>query len=277
MYLGIDIGGTKTLVATLSDDGVILESQKFPTDKDYSKFISDLGETLAKFQLDKDTHACVGIAGLLDRNTGVAHALGNLPWVNIPIRDDVSKLLDGAPVLVENDARLAGLSEAQLIKDQYQDILFLTVSTGIGGAYIQNGRIARSLQDTEMGKMPLFYGGQILNWEEFAGGRSLKQRFGKMAFEITDPDEWRQVGENLAYGIAIACSVIQPDVIILGGSVGAHTEKFQATIMEYLQNHLHPVITPPQAIVAAQRPDEAVIYGCYDLAKQTREDATSNS
>ena len=106
MYLGIDIGGTKTLVATLSDDGVILESQKFPTDKDYSKFISDLGETLAKFQLDKDTHACVGIAGLLDRNTGVAHALGNLPWVNIPIRDDVSKLLDGAPVLVENDARM---------------------------------------------------------------------------------------------------------------------------------------------------------------------------
>lgn len=276
MYLGIDIGGTKTLVATLSDDGVILESQKFPSDKDYDKFIQDLGEVLAKLQLDDDIHICAGVAGLLDRETGVVHALGNLPWVDKPIRDDISKLLNGAPLLIENDARLAALSEAQLLKDQYEDILFLTISTGIGGGFIQGGRIARALQDTEMGKMPLFYGGAIVNWEEFAGGRSLKTRFNKMAAEITDPDEWRQIGENIAYGVAIACSVLQPDVVVLGGSVGAHADKFQATIMQYLDNHLHPVVKAPQAVVAAQRPDEAVIYGCYDLAKQTREDAGTN-
>ena len=276
MYLGIDIGGTKTLVATLSDDGVIQETQKFPTDKDYDKFLADLAEALGKFTLEKGYRACAGVAGFLNRHAGTVHALGNLPWHDKPIRDDISALLDGTPLLIENDARLAGLSESQLIKDQYNDILFLTVSTGIGGAFIQKGRIAKALENTEMGKMPLLYQGKIINWEEFAGGRSVTKRFDQMAYEITDPDKWRQIGETIAYGLAICCAVVQPEVVILGGSIGAHADKYSPTIHKYLQEHLHPVIRQPKAILAAQRPDEAVIYGCYDLAKQAANDAANN-
>lgn len=273
MYAGIDIGGTKTLVAKLSDKGKIIDSRHFPSNHDYRQFLEDLSENLRKLELDsEDLRCCAGIPGLLDRDKGTVHALGNLPWQDKPIRGDISKLLGGAPVTIENDSRLAGLSEARLIMDKYDDILFVTVSTGIGGAFIQNGRIVTALQDTEMGKMPLLHDGEYIQWEEFAGGRSVVKRFNRKADEITDPEVWRSIGENIAYGLGAICSVIQPEVVILGGSVGAHADKFSGTIIEFLSEHLHPVVRRPAAIVAAKRPAEAVIYGCYDLAKQVYSD-----
>jgi glucokinase len=269
MYLGIDIGGTKTLVATLSEAGEIQDSRRFPSNHDYAQFLRDLDDNLKQLKLEGQFRACAGVSGLLDRQAGTVHALGNLPWHDKPIRDDISRLLGGVEVLIENDSRLAGLSEAQLVKDNHDDVLFMTVSTGIGGAFIQNGRIARALQDTEMGKMPLWHNGEYVHWEEFAGGRGVVNRFHKKAAEITDPDEWREIGENLAHGLGAVCSVLQPEIIILGGSVGKHADAYSPAILEFLSQHLHPVVRQPKAILAAQRPDEAVIYGCYDLAKQT--------
>lgn len=278
MYVGIDIGGTKTLVATLTDEGKIITARRFPSDHDYLRFLDDLHENLKQLKLDghlaqaAGPRACAGVSGLIDRQKGTVHALGNLPWKDKPIRDDIAKLLGGAKVLIENDSRLAGLSEARLVMDKYDDILFLTISTGIGGAFIQQGRIARALQDTEMGKMPLEHEGEIIQWEEFAGGRSVIKRFNCEAHEITDPASWRIIGRNVAYGLGAVCSVIQPEAIILGGSIGLYADRYSAVIKEYLAKHLHPVVRQPKAILPAQRPDEAVIYGCYELAKQVGED-----
>lgn len=277
MYVGIDIGGTKTLVATLTDDGTIITGRRFPSDHNYLRFLDDLNENLKQLGLEGEVRVCAGVSGLLDRDKGIVHALGNLPWKDKPIRDDISKLLDGAKVLIENDSRLAGLSEARLVMDKYDDILFATISTGIGGAFIQKGRIVRALQDTEMGKMPLEHDGEIIHWEEFAGGRGVTKRFNCEAHEITDPESWRIIGENIAYGLGAVCSVIQPQVVILGGSVGKYADKYGGYITEYLAKHLHPVVRQPKAILAAQRPDDAVIYGCYELAKQAREDGQADS
>ncbi|MEK7059988.1 MAG: ROK family protein [Patescibacteria group bacterium] len=272
MYLGIDIGGTKTLVATLSDEGQIIDKRQFPSSHDYRQFLQDLDENLKQLQLENGFHCCVAVPGLLDRKTGMELALGNLPWRNESIRDDISSLLGGTAVIIENDSRLAGLSEAQLIKDTYSNVLFATISTGIGGALIQDGRIVTALQDTEFGKMPLLQDGQYIHWEEFAGGRGVVKRFNKKACEITDPEEWRQVGESIAYGLGAVCSVLQPEAIILGGSVGKHADQYSPVILEFLGKHLHPVVRQPKAVLAAQRSDDAVLYGCYDLAKQFRSD-----
>lgn len=268
MYVGIDVGGTKTLVAKLSAGGEILDSRRFPSAKDYGQFLKDLGQNLRELDLPENFRCCAGIAGLLDRQAGTVHALGNLPWRDKPIAQDIAKLISGQPVLIENDSRLAGLSEARLIMDKYDDVLFLTVSTGIGGAFVQHGRLVSALQDTEMGKMPLIHDGEFIQWEEFASGRGVTKRFNKKAVEITDPGSWRVIGENIAYGLGVVCSVLQPHAIILGGSVGAHADKYSDVILEFLAEHLHPVVRQPSVILPAQRPAEAVIYGCYDLAKQ---------
>jgi predicted NBD/HSP70 family sugar kinase len=268
MYVGIDIGGTKTLVAKLSDDGEILQNKRFPTNHDYDQFLKDVAANFAELGMSKPFHCCVGIPGHLNRADGIVYALGNLPWKNKPIRDDIANIVEQS-VIIENDARLAGLSEAQLVKDQYQSVLFATVSTGIGGAAIYNGKLVKFLQNIEMGKMPLLHDGKYELWEDWAGGRTLQPRFGKQAFEITDPAEWQSIAEYLAYGFGPACSIIQPEVIILGGSVGKQADKYSSYIMDWLDANLHAVVRRPAAILAAQRADDAVIYGCYDLAKQT--------
>lgn len=273
MYVGIDIGGTKTLVAKLSEHGEILDSRRFPTDHDYNQFLHDLAGQASELALET-THPCVvGVPGHLNREQGIVYALGNLPWINKPIAGDIARALGLNKVLIENDARLAGLSEAQLVKDQFAHVLFATVSTGIGGAYIENGRISAPLRDMEMGKMPLQFKGEYVQWEEFGGGRALTERYHRMAFEIAaDDPAWRQVGEYVGYGLAAACSILQPDVIILGGSVGKQADKFKHYVAEFLDMHLHAIITRP-IIMTAGRADDAVIYGCYDLAKQTYGDA----
>jgi len=195
MYLGIDIGGTKTLVAALDDKGEILLSRRFPTDHDYDNFLRDLGTNLKELPLEGDFKACAGVAGLLDRRAGTVHSLGNLPWRDKPIRTDISNLIDDRWVMLENDSRLAGLSEARLLKDEYDGyVLFATVSTGIGGALVHDGRLVTALKDMEMGKMPLLHEGKLAYWEDFAGGRGVVERLKKRASDITDPEEWRIVG-----------------------------------------------------------------------------------
>jgi predicted NBD/HSP70 family sugar kinase len=272
MYVGIDIGGTKTLVASLSETGELLESRRFPTNRDYDQFLQDLSDNIGQLHPGSRYDAgAAGIPGLLDRQAGTVQVLGNLPWRDKPIRNDISRLLDGIPMLTENDARLAGLSEAQLIKDTYSRVLFFTVSTGLGGALVENGRIVTALQDMEAGKMPLMYDGKLMIWEDFAGGRAVVERFHVQAKDITDPEQWREIGEKLGYGLAATCSVLQPEVIVLGGSVGAFADKYESYVMDYLKQHLHPIVRQPKAVLAAQRPGEAVLYGCYDLIRQQRE------
>lgn len=277
MYLGIDIGGTKTLLATLSDSGEITGSRRFPTSQDYDKFLRDLESNLKELGPEGGFSACVGVPGLLDRDKGTVIALGNLPWRDKPIRDDISGLIGGKPVIIENDSKLAGLSEAHLIKDSYSRVLFFTVSTGLGGSLIENGRIVIALRDMEAGKMPLMFDGKISHWEDFAGGRGIVNRFHEKAADITDPKAWREIGETLAYGLGAVCSILQPEVIILGGSVGAYADKYSPAIADYLSGHLHPIVRQPKAILAAQRPEEAVIYGCYELIKQAAQDGKSDS
>src|SRR4051794_2167770 len=117
MYVGVDIGGTKTLIAVFSDEGKIIDEQKIQTPPEYTDFLKAiepiLGELRQKYTL---THACCAIPGSVDRSHGIGHRFGNLTWKDVPIKNDFERLLGGLNVLVENDANLAGLSEALLVQ-----------------------------------------------------------------------------------------------------------------------------------------------------------------
>ncbi len=274
MYLAVDIGGTKTLVALFSSDGEVVKQLRFPTPHDYQLFLQDLSAHVSDLGAHRVEYCCVAVPGLLDREQGMVIALGNLPWRNDYIRDDVARVL-GVPTTIENDAKTAGLSEAILLKNEYQDVLYATISTGIGGALLRDGEIVPSLQDMELGKIPLQHGGKIVHWEDFAGGRSIVSHFNKRASEITDPKDWAYIGTNIAYGLGIACSILQPDVIVLDGGVGQFAEKFRSVIMEYLDQHLHDNVRQPEAVLTARRPNVAVIHGCYELAKRAHATTTA--
>jgi glucokinase len=266
MYLGIDIGGTKTLVARLDDHGSIQEQYKFLTPKSYKNFLIELTNSVAKLSTKKFTACGVGVPGKVDRQTGVALAFGNEDWKNVRIRHDVQQIVH-CSTAIENDANLAGLSEAMLLK-KYHKVLYVTISTGIGTGFIVDQKIEPSLADSEGGQMLLEHAGRLEAWEDFASGRAIIRRFGQPASKISNPKTWRIIGHDLALGLIDLIALMQPEVIVLGGGVGAHYDKFKDSLHDYLKDFENPLLSVP-IIKEAARPDLAVVYGCYDLAKQT--------
>lgn len=267
MYLAIDIGGTKTLVATFSSDGRLTQSIRFETPKDYSEFLSEVARTYG--ELD-DTHGvkqCVaGVPGRVDRANGVAIAFGNLAWENVALGHDIEQIV-GVPVRLENDANLAGLSEATLIQHSYRKVLYITVSTGISGVIVIGGKIDEDYADMEFGKMLFEHDGKLIEWEKFASGKAMYEKYGQKASEITDPGIWYAVSRNIALGLTNVVANLTPDVVVIGGGVGSHFEKYADRLHEEMMLYTSNVVTVPP-LRKAIRAEEAVLYGCYELARQ---------
>lgn len=266
MILAIDIGGTKTLLGLFGKDGKLQKSYKFETPADYPDFVRMLQEEIPKFVGDTHITDCVSaVPGKLDRENGVCIALGNRPWTNIPIGQDLSTIV-GVSVRIENDSKLAGLSEALLLPE-YRKALYITVSTGIGSAFVVDGRLDPNTIDAEVGHMMLEHMGKLQTWEHFASGKAIFEKFGKKASDITDESAWYIIARNIAIGLIDVIATMTPDVVIMGGGVGSHLPKFQARLEEELKLYQTSVVDIPP-IKQAQRPEEAVIYGCYALTQQ---------
>lgn len=263
MYLGVDIGGTKTCVATIDENTNITEKLRFATPQNYDEFLAELAKTVAALTTKTFTAAGVGVPGRLDREQGIVIGLGNLPWQNKPIRDDIQKLVN-CPVVIENDANLAALSEAMLHKDA-ETVLYLTISTGIGSGVVYRQQLEPMMLDSEGGHIMFPYEGKVQDWEAFASGKAIYERFG-MAADINDPATWQDIIERWALGFHAHMALVQPDLIIIGGSIGTHFAKYGELLKVELQKY-NEVLVPTPPIVQAQRPEEAVLFGCYDLIK----------
>lgn len=267
MYLAVDIGGTKTLVAVFTPEGEIVEQQKFPSAQNYEQFKSDLADCVAKLSTKEFLAGSVGIPGSVDRNLGISISAGpNLTWLNSPVASDLQSYI-GAPCVVENDANAAGLSEGLLVKDRYRKSLYITISTGIGGGYVVDGALDPDTLTAEVGHMIFEHEGTYQTWEGFASGKAIVAKYGKQASEIEDSTIWEAIARTIALGIVNVSTVLTPEVIIVGGGVGSHLEKFLAPLNQAV-NELKPVGLNPPIILKAQNPEEAVIYGCYELARQ---------
>jgi predicted NBD/HSP70 family sugar kinase len=265
MYLGIDIGGTKTLVATLDVNGVIQESIKFPTSQDYGSFLNDLAKTVAGLSVKEFSACSVAAPGRLDAKKEIGVVFGNLPWKEVHLKSDIHRML-GCPTIIEKDANLAGLSEAMLLKDKYNRVLYITISTGINIGLVVDQRIDNDISP-EAGDMIMERHGKLEPWEHFASGKAIVRRFGKRASDINDEETWRIIAHDFALGIADLIAVVQPQVIVIGGSVGVYFDKYGKLLKEALKQFETP-LTPTPKIIKAGRPDQAVVYGCYDLARQ---------
>jgi predicted NBD/HSP70 family sugar kinase len=268
MFGAVDIGGTKTLVAVFDDGGKIVEQIKFPTPKDYEAFTAELAKTVASLTTKDMQRVVAAVPARLDRKHGVALAFGNLEWKNLPIQADLEKVFK-APVIIENDAKLAALSEAIALDPPAHKALYITISTGVGGGLIIDGKIPPEFEDMEAGQLLLEHNGKLKDWEDFASGRAFQAKFGTRVSETPDDrtEAWYWLARNVAIGLVTLIATLTPDIIIIGGGAGAHLEKFQDRLQEELKIYENPMFAIPP-IVKAQHPEEAVIYGCYELAKQ---------
>lgn len=264
-YLGINIGGTKTLIARFDEDGNNLAQSKFPTDPDYATFLQHIAAAIDEVKAGAVQSAGVAVPGLVDRAEGRILALGNLSWQHEAIAADISKLIGNAPVKIENDANLAGLAEASFVPE-YERVLYVTISTGIGGGAIFDGRILPELQDSEIGQMLFDYQGKPTRWEDFASGRAIVERYGKYASEITDEQTWVSIATDLGWGISAVSAILQLEAIIFGGGVGVSFEKFKQPLAAFLEANLWVTIKRP-VLLPAQNSEGAVLTGSYHLAR----------
>jgi predicted NBD/HSP70 family sugar kinase len=265
MYVAVDVGGTKTLVALFTNSGEIRQKVRFETPPKYDEFIDQLKNTINSLDHSDFSAIAIAIPGRIDREKGVGVAFGNLQWKNIPVKKDLQKIFH-VPVLVENDANLAGLSEARLVMSDFKKVLYVTISTGIGTGIITNGVIDKEFIDSEGGQMALEHNGKILQWEDFASGKAIYNRFGKQASDIHDDATWKIVTNDIAAGIVNLIAIVQPNLIIIGGGVGSHFDRFDDFLKAKLKKYETP-LTPIPPLKRAKRPEEAVLYGCYELTK----------
>lgn len=265
MYIGVDVGGTKTLVASLDDSGVITEKFRFETPKNYDFFLHELRFAVHKLT-EKDFRAGgVGAPGKLDRELGRGIWFPNIGWKNVPLQHDIERILH-CPVVLENDAKLATLSEAMMVKDTYDKVLYVTISTGIGYGLVVNQKIDTSVADLGGSTIHVERHGRLVPWESFASGKAIVKRYGKRAEDIHDKTTWRAIVRDLKPGIIDLIAFTEPEVIIFGGSVGVYFERYGKLLQEELKKYEVPLVTIPK-LRGAARPEEAVLFGCYDLAK----------
>jgi predicted NBD/HSP70 family sugar kinase len=266
MYVGVDVGATKTLLAVLNHEGLIKEKIKFPTPGNYEDFLLELERALAGFEHQEFFAGAVGIAGVIDRHRGRRLPAGKLKWDNVPVQADAENIFH-CPMLLENDAKLAGLSEAMMVKHDYKRVLYITISTGIGYALIVDGVIDTSIGDQGGTNLMVEYKGKRAAWESIASGRAIVERTGKKAEDITDDATWRTLSRDFAKGIVHLIAITDPQTIIIGGSVGTYFDRYHKLLVAELKKYELPTLKLPP-LRQAQRPEEAVVYGCYDLAKQ---------
>jgi glucokinase len=263
MYLGIDVGGTKTLVGLIDSRGVIHHSQRFPTPDKYSDFLKQLSDTVANMSTDDFDAVGLGMpATHIDRTHGIGQRFGNLPWLNVEIQDDLAELFN-CPAAVENDAKLACLSESMLRRDKSR-VLYVTISTGIGYAFCHDQALDTNIGDGGGAMLLLEHHGKLVPWESFASGHAIVEHYGKKAADIHDQATWQRIAHDLSMGFLELIAITEPDVIVVGGSVGTYFERLQPHLEAALNRHKTPLLSIPP-MEKARRPEEAVLYGCYDL------------
>lgn len=187
-YIGVDIGGTNIRAARFAPDSRVPDPKtKLPTHADLGlEAVLDRIEQAIREVAGDDLASVAGVGmaapGPIDPYAGLLLKAANLPgWLDVPLRRLIEERI-GRPTFLGNDANLAGLGEWKFGAGQgYSDVLYITVSTGIGGGVVAGGRLlvgARGLA-AEIGHMlavpdgPLCGCGQRGHLEAVSSGTAL--------------------------------------------------------------------------------------------------------
>jgi glucokinase len=262
---GVDLGGTKIYTVLANREGEIVAEVKVPTGAGwgYRQVLDRIAETVdavcdrAGVSLDAVAAVGAGAPGPLDPRTGVVHQAPNLGWRDVPFRDDLAARL-GRPVYLENDANLGALGEYTFGTGRgCSEMVFVTVSTGIGGGLILHGEIYGGAGGGagEIGHIKVVPGGPRCGCggrgclEAVASGTAIARRAREFitagagseilaradgeAEKVTavtvaaaaragDPDARAILDEaagHLGTGLAVVVNLLNPELVVLGGGV----------------------------------------------------------
>ena len=295
---GIDVGGTKFLGVVLDDDGNVLHEARRPTPRGPDAVIDGLVEFAR--ELGEWDSIGIGVPGLVTRS-GVLRAAPNLVSVaELEVGPRVSAGL-GRPVSVDNDATCAALSEWQLGAARgTDDMVMVTLGTGIGGGIVAGGRLQRGshgfageighiVVDPEGPPCPC---GRRGCWERYASGSGLARlareaAVGRRVNRVVelaggDPEQVRgehvqaaaregdehaldvidMFGRWVAIGLVSLANVLDPAMFVLGGGLAASADLYIGPIARWFQELLYaPELRPHPALVFADLGERAGAVG----------------
>jgi glucokinase len=146
--IGVDLGGTNLRAAAISREGKILDKIAVDTDVAGGRpaVIGDIVNTINTLRDRRKDGRIVGVGigvpGFILLEKGFVVGSNNLPFLeDFPLRDEIERIL-GTPVILENDANAAAMGEKWMgAGKDVQDLVLLTLGTGIGGGIISGGRV----------------------------------------------------------------------------------------------------------------------------------------
>ncbi|HEY3743788.1 MAG TPA: ROK family protein [Bryobacteraceae bacterium] len=146
--IGVDLGGTNLRAAAISKEGKILDKVSVDTNAAGGReaVINDIVQSISGLRAKQSGNRLagvgIGVPGFILLEKGFILNSNNLPYLeDFPVRDEIEKHL-GTPVILENDANAAALGEKWMgAGREVEDLVLLTLGTGVGGGIISNGRI----------------------------------------------------------------------------------------------------------------------------------------
>jgi glucokinase len=250
--LGLDIGGTKIAAGVVGPDGAVRGFTVAPTyakrgHDDALSRLFELGrQSVAESGASWDEIEAVGIGcgGPLDSANGILIAPLHLPgWENVPIVALAQSAL-GRPAVLDNDATAAAAGEHRFGAGRgTRNMVYLTISTGVGGGVILDGEVHRghSGNGGELGHVTVDWRGRPCHGcgrrgclEAYCSGTSIAERAREAGMEGADARDvaeaaragntiaariWDETCEALACGITSIVNLFEPEVVVLGGGV----------------------------------------------------------
>ena len=289
MKLGaIEAGGTKFVVAVGNEKGEILKRDSFPT--------TNPQETLANvfrfFDGENITALGIGCFGPIDldlksKTYGYITSTPKSGWEYYNIVGEIQKHYHDIKIGFDTDVNCAALGEAYFGNARGLDnILYLTIGTGVGGGAIVEGKLLHGMLHPEMGHMNLqkrnddFYSGKCSYhktcFEGLAAGPAIEERWGIKGADLpADHPAWDLEAWYIAQALATYITVLSPEKIVLGGGV-MHQKQLFPLIHRYVQERLNNYVQKDEIItekikeyiVSPGLGDNAGIVGALVLAKQ---------
>ena len=262
--IGIDIGGTKVSLSVGDKSGRISSQIRIDThsvsdpERGVSKILELISSLLERESLSIKEISAIGLAapGPLSRKMGTLLAPPNLPlWINVPLVDRLENEF-GTEVFWDNDGNAGVLAESIFGKRrEMQNLIFLTMSTGIGGGLIIGGKLIRGESDSagEVGHMildpkgPQCACGQQGCFEAYCGGISIQKRVGMsmemLVQKVKEGDQsllriWEEYLERLAQGIGILIQTLNPEALILGTIISKNAALFIPPLKEAIKRYV---------------------------------------
>ena len=297
--IGVDLGGTNLRAAAISADGKVMEKSSGTTDLHEGReaviadIVSAINQLKAKCGTEILAGVGIGVPGFILIDEGVIVGSNNLPeFDQFPIRDDIEQKL-GTPIFLENDANAAALGEKWMGAGRdVQDLVLLTLGTGVGGGIISDGRVVHGHVGMagELGHVTVVPAGNPCGCgnygclEKHASATAIiaMARMMQLGDDLTAEDvyELARGGDKKAkmifhttgimLGIAIAnlINIFNFPLYLLSGGVVAGWDEFAPSMMNEVQKRSFTYRNTKTRVERASLGKEAGLFGAAYLPLQ---------